>query len=117
MTAGLYLSLNALLAAVWNAPSESPVAGNAPRPLHEGIEGQVKEGSLGFMAGLSVGEFYEGMVVFGGVSKMVSFGANANLFDNTEPLTLEVGGNIGATEYCDELGNACSFIGHGVPKA
>lgn len=77
------------LRAAWSAPTATPPLNNTPTPINVGPDVQTKGGLLG-LAELLV----SGNVTIG--SAVPSAG-----------LMLDVAGNIGATQYCDENGGNC----------
>ncbi|HEY4506377.1 MAG TPA: hypothetical protein VJJ24_02950 [Candidatus Paceibacterota bacterium] len=96
----LLLGANLVYAANFTEPAGSPPGFNTEAPLNVSMTGQVKIGGLT----LNTGGAINGLIVALG---------NIGLGDTTPDsgtggqLKVDVEGNVGATKYCDQLGNNC----------
>jgi hypothetical protein len=81
----------------WNEPECAPPGCNAPEPINASSTTQTKEGILwtgGF--GSNAGGYFA-----------TTLGVATSTDPSSKSLKALFGGNIGATEYCDEYGNNC----------
>jgi hypothetical protein len=83
----------------WNEPTGTPPADNVDAPINTGTDSQTKDGFL-WVSGLgsNAGGFF---------ATNVGIGVSSSTDPDDLGLTLVVGGNVGAEQYCDENGENC----------
>ncbi len=104
--------------AAWSAPQNNPPDGNTPAPINTGSEAQVKEGALSvdglvshsnnnIFVGAGEQEFYVKPGFKGEVqtSGYTTIGTSSGTVYT--PNDFEVGGQVRASQYCDENGANC----------
>lgn len=86
--------------AMWTSPPPNPPAGNVPGPITTGSS-QVKYGGLVLNAGsMSIPPSRNGLLVPNGFVGVGTLSPSAGLM-------LDIEGNVGAKQYCDENGRNC----------
>ena len=94
------LSIGLSVALAWTDPTQAPPAGNTQAPVNVGPSNQTKAGQLWSTSflGSNGGGYFAGVVGIGDPTPDTGTGG---------PLKVDVEGNVGATKYCDQLGNNC----------
>lgn len=100
----LLIGLGTSYVFAWTGPTTAPTGGNTPAPINVSSASQTKSGSLR-VAGVRTS-----------LASYINFASSADLtaapYGTTafNALALAINGKVGATHYCDELGNNCLTV-------
>lgn len=106
LTLGLFLGGGLIVVNAWTNPTVAPPGGNIAAPVNVSGVTQSKSGRLNMV----------GSVLSSPSTALLVPVGNVGIGDNTPDvgtggqLRLDIGGNIGATKYCDQAGNNCRTI-------